>query len=66
MPWITLTAPDGKSVVHVSSDQIVRVRLPIGDAPNANAAVDFTNGQSQATHETVDQIMQILLGQQKS
>ena len=63
MAWLTLTAPNGDPV-QLSGDQLVRIRIPLGGdtAPDAKAIVDLTNGQSQATKETPDQIMALMAG----
>jgi uncharacterized protein YlzI (FlbEa/FlbD family) len=61
MAWIKLTQLDGNAV-YVSADQIVRVRLPVGEAPSAKAVLDFTSGQLQAVHESIDQVMSLLSG----
>ena len=61
MAWIKLTQLDGNAV-YVSSDQIVRVRVPVGEAPSAKAVLDFTSGQLQAVHETIDQVISLLSG----
>jgi hypothetical protein len=57
MAWITLTEPNGNAV-WLSSDQLVRIRIPAtGEAqPAAKAIVDLGNGQ-QAVQETPDQIV---------
>lgn len=61
MAWIKLTTPNG-SEVQISVEQLVRVRIPVaGEAPaQTNALVDLTNGQSQATRESLEEIMQLL------
>jgi hypothetical protein len=60
MAWIKVTGPAG-NVLMVNVDQIVRVRPPDGaEAPGTQAVVDFANTQSQATRETVDQIMLLI------
>jgi hypothetical protein len=59
MAWIKLTQLDGNAV-YVSTDQIVRVRLPVGEAPSAKAVLDFASGQLQAVHENIDQVMSLL------
>ena len=61
MPWIKVTGPS-ESTVHISVEQIVRIRPPAtGEAADeARALIDLSNGQSQATRETVDEIMQLL------
>ena len=63
MAWLKLTAPNGNPV-HVSSDQLVRVRIPAdGEAvPAAKGIVDLANGQSQSTVETPDQVMALIAG----
>ena len=62
MAWIKLKQLDN-AVVVVSSDQIVRIRAPIAEAPSANAVIDFTNGQSQAVLETISEVLSLLPGQ---
>jgi hypothetical protein len=59
MAWIKLTQLDGNAV-YVSTDQIVRVRLPVGEAPGAKDVLDFTSVQLQAVHENIDQVMSFL------
>ena len=63
MAWLKLTAPNGNPV-HVSGDQLVRVRIPADGetAPAAKGMVDLVNGQSQATVETPDQVMALIAG----
>jgi hypothetical protein len=58
MAWVKLTAPNG-NIVQISADQVVRVRPPVlGETDDqGHALVDLSNGQSQATRETVDEIM---------
>jgi len=64
MAWIKLTNPAGFQVL-VSTDQMVRVRIPhAGEVdPVANCVVDFTNGQFQAVQETSEQVLALLYGQ---
>jgi len=64
MAWIKLTNPAGFQVL-VSTDQMVRVRIPhAGEVdPAANCVVDFTNGQFQAVQETSEQVLALLYGQ---
>jgi len=64
MGWIKLTAPNGDAV-RVSGDQLVRIRIPVGGdtAPAAKAIVDLTNGQSQATQESPDEILALVAGE---
>jgi hypothetical protein len=61
MAWITLTDTGGNPV-HLSVDQIVRVRSPTPDdvAPSAKALVDLSNAQVQAVREPPDQVMEML------
>jgi hypothetical protein len=63
MAWLQLTAPNGDPV-HVSADQLVRVRSAVDGAatPGAKAMVDLANGQSQATLETPDEVMALIGG----
>jgi hypothetical protein len=63
MAWLKLTAPNGNAV-HVSGDQLVRVRIPADGetVPAAKGMVDLVNGQSQATVETPDQVMALIAG----
>lgn len=60
MPWIKVTGGDGNSV-YISTEQVVCVKPPAGgEAPGqAKAIVVLTNG-SQATRESVDDIMKLL------
>ena len=59
--WIKLTDPSGNPV-QLSSDQMVRVRVPPnGDTdPKAKAVIDLSNAGMQAVTETVDQVMKAL------
>lgn len=50
------------AAVYISGDQVVRVRAPIAEAPSANAVIDFTNGQSQAVLDTIQQVVDALSG----
>ena len=60
MAWIKVTGPAGNAVM-ISVEQIVRLRPPDGtQAAGTQAVVDLTNTQSQATRETVDEIMQLI------
>ena len=59
--WIKVTGQAG-NIVYISVDQIVRVRqAAYGEATHGSKAlVDLSNGQSQSTQETVEEIMKLL------
>jgi len=62
MAWIKVTGPTG-NLVYISLEQVVRFRPPAaGEASDgAKALVDLSNGQTQATRETVDEIAALIL-----
>jgi hypothetical protein len=60
--WIKVTDPAGNPV-QLSADQLVRVRTaqPGEVDPKAKAIIDLANSQLQATIETADEIMSLIL-----
>ena len=61
MAWIKVTGSAG-TIVHISADQVVRVRQPAsGEATHGSKAlIDLSNGQTQSTQESVEEIMKLL------
>lgn len=61
MAWIKVTGPMGNGV-YIVAEQLVRVRPPAaGEAAHeAKALIDLSNGQSQATRETVDEVIALV------
>jgi len=66
MAWIKVTAPNG-DVVQINADELVRIRPAVtGEAAaQAKTLIDLSNGQFQATRESVDQIMKLLAANNK-
>lgn len=67
MTWVKLTTPNG-SAVQINNEQCVRIRMPVGGetAAEAKAIVDLANGQSQATRESMDDVLYLLQGKSNS
>jgi hypothetical protein len=60
--WIKVTGPEG-NFVQLNVDQLVRIRrAEPGEAnPHAKSIIDLTNTQSQATIETTEEIMSLII-----